>query len=68
MQAIINPSEDALFNIVSSVCNVEELVMMDVRAGVSGQPELYQHAFGQRFYTMSRGTRSSCTRLTTQGT
>jgi hypothetical protein len=41
MQAIINPSEDALFNIISSVCNVEELEMMDVRAGVGGRVGRY---------------------------
>jgi len=34
-QAIINPSDDAYFNILSSVCNVEELRVMDVRAQVS---------------------------------
>lgn len=35
-QAILNPSDDALFNIVSSVCNVEELDIMDVRGAVGG--------------------------------
>eukprot|EP00967_Tisochrysis_lutea_P023907 scaffold27450_cov36-Tisochrysis_lutea.AAC.1 len=31
VQAIINPSDDAYFNILSSVCNIDELRVMDVR-------------------------------------
>ncbi|GFH12855.1 deacetylase sirtuin-type domain-containing protein, partial [Haematococcus lacustris] len=30
-QAIINPAEEACFNIVSSVCNVDDLQLLDVR-------------------------------------
>lgn len=35
LQAIINPSDDAFFNIVSSVCNSAHLQLMDVRAKVN---------------------------------
>ncbi|GFH15152.1 deacetylase sirtuin-type domain-containing protein [Haematococcus lacustris] len=35
-QAIINPAEEACFNIVSSVCNVDDLQLLDVRTTHAG--------------------------------